>query len=281
MRNKVSFAQGKRDNLYRSNLILGYKRISPKTRYTHVAQRSLSTNISDNLDRIFVDIRPVNTKPIRSDEDLFAAQNLLVDTFYDGVQFDISTKEKALIGVGYINEYLFGIGGEYLKTPVYKNWSLGAEAYLVKKRDPLSFAALGLSDQTLWSAHAAAYYDIPRYDMRLGFRAGSYLDGDIGGTATLSKYFANGASIQGFTTLTNKEDYTDTGGQTNLSAGLRFVMPLTGLVKPIKANINIDTRYGSFVGDSGQYIDAPFRLIDNKEKLDEAHLSHYWQDISE
>jgi len=280
LRNKLSLGKGRRNPLYRSDAVIGYKKADPHKRYTRLQATSLSFNLKNNLDRLYLDVRPVNLKAIRSDEDIYAEQDFIVDTLYDGAHFKVAKDTHALIGAGYIDEGFLGVGGEILKRPLTKNWSLGLEGYFVDKRSPISFGALSIEDQKVWTAHAKFTYDMPKYDMRLGLRTGAYLDGDIGATASLTKNFRNGAKVEGFTTLTNKKDYDNFGDQTNLEAGLRLIMPLGGLIKPFNIQINTDTSYKPFVRDSGQFIEPPFKLIDITEKLDKAHIEKYWNDIT-
>lgn len=279
LRNKLSLGKGRRDVLYRSDVVVGYKKAERHERYTRLQTTSLAFNLKNNLDRLYLDVRPVNLKAIRSDEDIYAEQTMIIDRLYDSVHFKVTEDTHALIGAGYIDEGFLGVGGEVLKRPLTKNWSIGLEGYFVDKRSPISFGALGIEDQKLWTAHAKFTYDIPKYDMRLGLRTGAYLDGDIGATASLTKNFSNGAKLEGFTTMTNKKDYDNFGDQTNLEAGLRLVMPLGGLIKPFKFQLDTDTSYKPFVRDSGQFIDPPFQLIDLTEKVDQAHVEKYWNEL--
>ncbi|MCF7936374.1 MAG: YjbH domain-containing protein [Synergistales bacterium] len=105
-------------------------------------------------------------------------------------------------------------------------WWLGARLSLVHERDPYAFAALSDrdpgafhpvdgADSDWWGAWwlQAGYY-IPSYDADLQVEAGRYLDGDMGGTLSFTRWWDNlgiGFYIAKTDHLTSGKNYSNAG----------------------------------------------------------------------
>lgn len=163
--------------------------------------------------------------------------------------------------VGMLEQMYGGISGEVLWQPVFGSLALGAEVNYVHKRSLDD--AFGLEAQDAVTAFASAYYDFGG-----GYRGqldvGRYLAGDIGGTVTFTREFANGFTLGAFVTLTDmsKEEF----GEGSFDKGIMFSIPATWFLgtpsrreasmtlRPLRgeggARVGVSTRLYEMIHDS-------------------------------
>jgi len=185
LENQISISEEDTSLLRRTALILNVK--NPiETPYLTTAL-GLRFNLSDNIGKLRR-TRPFQPLSIRSDEPEFADRFFALDTAYAAfTHTPYPNLHTSIIG-GYVEEMFAGTGGEILYRPHNKRFAIGADSWLVAKRDPFRFMNIGLVEgSTTLSAHVNGWYDIPKADLTLYAKAGRYLAEDIGATIGLSK----------------------------------------------------------------------------------------------
>ena len=95
---------------------------------------------------------------------------------------------------GILEDMFSGIGFEYLFFKANNNYSLGVEAFKVKKRDyNWGFGHLDYENTTVTANLYYRNYGYIPFDMKVS--AGEYLAGDVGTTIEFSRKFANGVEM--------------------------------------------------------------------------------------
>ena len=280
--NQFSLAEEDQGILYRSSIVAGTHIQRPKSAPSFLSfldfGGSIRLNVKDNLSK-FSKIRPRSALPVRSNEDRFAKRTLSLDTQY--ISFLHSFKDElhlSLIG-GYLEEMYGGFGGEVLFRPYNARWAIGAESWLALKRSPETSWNLGFNGDHLVTSHLNLYYDMPSIDTKLHLQTGRYLAEDIGGKIALSKTFKNGATLEGYVTLTDAADFDLFGGTTHVNHGLKLSLPLGGY-KYTPPNTRLNTKTAPFGRDIGQEIKKPFSLYKLTDRFSEKHISDHWADIA-
>ncbi len=180
---------------------------------------------------------------------------------------------------GYVDENFIGVGSEILYRPFDKRFAIGGESWLVRKRDPFTFANLGARDGSLFTAHINGWYDIPEADVTLGFKTGRYLAKDFGTSLNITKSFKNGASLEGYVSVSDKADTDPFGGTTHADHGLRFTLPL-GSFK-YTPNTNVRVTAAPFGRDIGQFVDNPLPLYKATAPFSLAHITRHWGELND
>lgn len=129
------------------------------------------------------------------------------------------------LSIGLLERMYAGASAELLWAPANSPFALGVEFNTLRQRSPESF--LGMNDLRINSWHASGYYSIGD-----GFNAqldlGRYLAGDIGGTLTLEREFANGIRVGAYATLTNMP--FDVFGEGSFDKGVYLTIPIATLL---------------------------------------------------
>lgn len=276
LENQVSLAEQDEGALFRSSLIAEIKDIP-----LHKAFRGgfgLRLNIADDLDGLS-DLRPRAIIPIRSNVDEFADRVLAVDTAYIASTHNLRPNLYAATMGGYLEEMFAGGGGEILYRPYDKRFALGADGFLVLKRNPETFLNYRLINGMEFSGHLNAWYDIPEADVTLGLKAGRFLAGDYGGTLSLRKNFKNGATLEGYTTISSASDFDLFGGESSADHGIRLSLPLGGFKYTPQSSVKL---IASPLGrDIGQFIRNPIPLYDLTQNFSKAHLIDHWDEVTD
>lgn len=221
---------------------------------------------------------PENSYSVRSNIQRFSDSFIGLDNLWLALTHTSSPDlHIALIG-GYLEEMYGGIGGEILYRPFKSRLSFGTDVWKAYKRDPHTDFHLGFTDRSVTTGHGNIWYDWPDYDFTLGFRAGRYLAGDIGGTVSLSKKFKNGSSISGFVTVTDQSDRNIYGEETQAHHGLQVSIPL-GMYSLLPRNTTVQIKTAPLGRETGQSLDMPLSLHTLTDRLSYAHMSEYWNDI--
>lgn len=243
----------------------------------------LRLNVHDNL-RNLHDFRPRVPLPVRSDVDQFADRRIAVETLYTALPHTIAPDLHMVVAGGYLEEMYAGFGGEILYRPFNKRFAVGGESWLALKRDPDSLLNLNLTGDHLLTAHLNASYDLPKWDMTLGVKAGQYLAADTGASLSLTKYFKNGAKLEGYLTLSDQSDYDLFGSETHADHGLRLTVPLGGFTGGFKfAPDNMRAKITSkpLGRDIGQSIQSPLPLFELTDPLSQSHLIRHWTEVTD
>lgn len=238
------------------------------------AGASLRLNVADNLDEIAL-LRPLSALPVRSDVQFFTDDLVSVDRSYLSYKTNLNHNTYLALTAGYLEEFYGGAGGEILYRPYDKRFALGAEAWLVNRRDPFTSMNTGFNGDSLMSGHINAWYHWPQSDLVMQASIGRYLAEDIGAGLALEKHFKNGVQFSAYASLTDQKDQTILGGTSNIFHGFKISVPL-GHLKHMPAGSRIVQKIEPFGRDQGQRIDKAEPLYELTERFSKHHLSEYW-----
>lgn len=276
LENRIGLSEEDQGILYRTGLILEQRQQLPASL---VSGGALRFNLKNNLENLN-EYRPRSLLPVRSDADLFARQNVSLDRLYLGWLKTVQPDLHVAFTAGYLEEMYAGAGAEILYRPFGKNWAIGAEAFQVMKRNPLSTLNQGLTIDGLLTGHLQAWYKLPQSpETTLQLRVGRYLAEDLGATFALDHRFKNGAALSGFMTMSQTSDYDLFGEEAHLHHGLRLSLPI-GSLDYVPRNSRIDVIAEPFGRDSGQALDKPLKLYDLTDAFSLQHMASNWGDIS-
>jgi len=149
-----------------------------------------------------------------------------------------------------------GVSTEFLWWPVNSDIAIGAELNWTRQRD---FAMLfGFQDYDVVTGHVSAYWALGNgFETRVD--VGRYLAGDLGGTLTLRRTFANGWEVGAFATLTDvsAEDF----GEGSFDKGILLTLPLSWFSgRPSRAEYDLTIR--PVQRDGGARLNVEDRLYD-------------------
>ncbi len=274
--NQISISEEDTSLLRRTSLIASMK--APDAIKYFTGGLGLRLNLSDNLGKLRR-IRPRSSFPIKSDVYDFADRFFALDHAYTAFTHTIMPNTHASLIAGYIDENFSGAGGELLYRPYNKRYAIGADSWLVQKREPFTFANLGTRDGNLFTAHLNGWYDIPKADTVFAIKAGRYLAEDFGFTTSLTKHFKNGAKLEGYLSISNQEDFDLFGGTTHADHGLRLTLPLGGF----KYTQNTETLLTAapFGRDIAQTVTNPIPLYKASEPFSLSHIAKYWDALND
>lgn len=272
--NAVSLSEEDNGLLYRTGMVLETR----EQIFDHLLYgASVRVDVADNLHRLR-EYRPARPLSTRGNIDEFADRTISLDHLYlsylDNPRDDVFTA----LTVGHIDEMYGGTSGEVLYRPFGKRFALGIEGFGGFKRDPRVWLNNGLFiDQGAWTAHVAAYYEMPD-DLTFTAKAGRYLAGDVGGTLAMEKRFANGVTLAAHVTATDKADFDVFGSETHLYSGLELSLPI-GQIKHVPRGSAVRTKIAPLGRDTGQQIDNPVSLYKMTEPLSYRHIGEYWDTV--
>ena len=238
----------------------------------------LRLNLSANLGKLRR-TRPRSSFPIKSDVYNFADRRIAIDHAYTALTHTIAPDTHGSIMAGYLDENFTGIGSELLYRPFDKRYAIGAEGWLVRKRDPFTTLNLGTRQGSLFAAHINGWYDIPKADVTLGIKAGRFLAKDLGASASLTKNFKNGAKLEGYLSISDKADFDLFGGTTHADHGLRLTLPLGGYKYTPNSQIRVTA--APFGRDIAQTVTNPIPLYEATEPFSLAHISKHWGELND
>ncbi|WP_298858736.1 YjbH domain-containing protein [uncultured Sulfitobacter sp.] len=198
-----------------------------------------------------------------------------ITNLYVNRQWKAAPDVYARVTAGYLERMFGGVSAEVLWKPVGSRLALGVEANYVKQR---AFDnALGFQDYGVATGHASAYYEFGN-----GFTGqldvGRYLAGDVGGTVTLEREFANGWRVGGFFTLTDvsAEDF----GEGSFDKGITVTIPMDWLIgKPDQRKRSTTLR--PLTRDGGARLNVPGRLYEQVRSGHREGLVGNWSGVWE
>nr|WP_261368251.1 YjbH domain-containing protein [Pseudosulfitobacter koreense] len=215
-------------------------------------QHRLVGNISDS--RRFANSR---LPKVRTDALRYAqAGDTTLRNLYISKQWKPRADTYARVSAGYLEAMFGGVSAEVLWKPVNSRLALGVEANYVRQRD--FEQRLGFADYSAATGHVSAYYEFGGgYHGQL--EAGRYLAGDVGGTATVTREFANGWRVGGFFTLTDVSaaDF----GEGSFDKGILLSIPVSWFIgQPSKRTVSTTIR--PIQRDGGARLAVPGRLYE-------------------
>ena len=188
------------------------------------------------------------------------------------------------IAMGYLEEMYAGAGGQILYRPYGKRLAIGAEAWDVVRRDPFSdFGVRATSNSQRWTGHINTYYELGDARTTIYGRVGRYLAEDFGATLGVSKYYNNGAKLNGYVTSTNAHEIDIFGGESDTFAGIRVQIPFERK-KYMPAFMSdyccdTDVSFEPINRDTGQLLNHPLPLYETSEPLSYRHLIRHWPEV--
>ena len=212
---------------------------------------------------------------VRSNAVLYAqGSDAVLDNLYVSKQWKPGDDLYARVTAGYLERMFGGVSGELLWKPVGSRLALGVEANYVKQR---AFSGLGFQDYGVATGHASAYYEFGD-----GYHAqvdvGRYLAGDIGGTVTLTREFANGWRVGGFFTVTDVSA-TDFG-EGSFDKGINLTIPVSWFLgTPGKRTVSTTIR--PIQRDGGARLTVPGRLYEQVRSGHRNALENQWSRVWE
>ncbi len=174
------------------------------------------------------------------------------------------------LSFGWLERMYAGASAELLWAPADSPLALGVEVNALRQRDPES--RLGVNDLRITSWHASGYYSFGD-----GFHAqldlGRYLAGDLGGTLTLEREFANGIRVGAFATLTDMP--FEVFGEGSFDKGITVTIPMATLLgTPTRATNT--TAINSITRDGGARVNIANRLYPNIRDVRANALRRTW-----
>jgi len=130
-----------------------------------------------------------------------------------------------MLSGGILEDMFSGYGFEYLYFKHNNNYSIGFEAFDVKKRDyNWGFGTFGYETLTAHINLNYRNYGLIPFDMKLSY--GKYLAGDIGTTIEFSRTYENGLNFGVFASFTDVS--AEQFGEGSFDKGLFFNIPIYG-----------------------------------------------------
>ncbi len=227
-------------------------------------------NVADNLDH--------HPGKVRGDTAGFADNAIGLDSLYAAWTDSFGDGLHMALVAGYPEEMFGGFGGEILWRPFDSRLALGAETWRVWKRDPDTILNAGFSGYDTLSGHVNAWYDLSG-GFTLQGRFGRYLAEDTGGTINLARHFRNGMTLEGYATVTNREDRDFFGDSSHIAQGLLLKVPL-GRYKHVPEGISVRFAAEPSTREAGQAIASPVPLYETTEPFSKRHMIAYWDEIT-
>lgn len=183
-------------------------------------------SIYDEFDQLTIPPRDTYPNQVRSDnKDYFNnfSEGVIIGRLELNRLFSRDRKHFYLLSAGIFEEMFGGIGGEYLYYPEGSLYSIGIEAYYVRKRE----YDMKLQFQDYENILVRTNFSItePKTGINIKLSAGEYLAGDIGYTFEVGRKFHNGIKMSAFFTRTDvpKRLY----GEGSFDKGVKFTIPFS------------------------------------------------------
>ena len=212
---------------------------------------------------------------VRTDQVRYAQTDTALYDLYASYQWRPGQNLYARVTAGLLERMFGGVSAELLWKPVDSRLALGIEGNYVRQRD--FRGGFGFRDYTVATGHATAYLEMGRgYVAQLS--AGRYLAGDVGGTLSVDRTFANGWSVGGWFTLTNVS--AAQYGEGSFDKGVRFSIPVSWFLgKPTQQSLGLALR--PIQRDGGQRLALPVGLYGQVRKAHERALEAEWSRVWE
>ena len=190
--------------------------------------------------------------PVRSDlADYLAEGRTSIARLQVDFVTAITRSLYARASAGLFEPMFGGVGGELLYHPYGAAWAIGADLNWVRQRD---FDQLfDFQDYDVVTGHLSLYYQLARHQMLAVVRGGRYLAGDYGVTVDVSRRFANGIRLGGFSTVTDATP--DEFGQGSFDKGVYIAVPFE-LFWPHSSRRMARATFSALTRDGGQRLDV-------------------------
>lgn len=217
------------------------------------------------------DVDPAPAAPLPStDGGSYDRTRIRLDRLYGAFDAKVSETVYGGLTFGLLEREYRGISAEALWIPNDQNWALGAELTYAEKRDYED--PFGSLDFDAVTGFVSLYWDTGYKGLSARVDAGRYLAGDWGTTLSVSRSFANGWEVTGYTTLT--EDNRDE----RLKLGARVSIPLSTLA-PVDTQRRSVLRVGGNFGDAGARVSVPNRLMGRVKEARNQRIEDGWSEF--
>ena len=213
-------------------------------------------------------LQPVRTDTFRYDSHGDPDLETLTAAWYARLADDVYTR----VTLGYLERMFAGVSAEVLWRPVQQRWALGAELDYVAQRNPDGGLGFNFYNYKVATGRVSGYYDLGN-GLHLQLDLGRYLAGDVGGTITLTREFANGWKIGAFATKTNVS--SKTFGEGSFDKGIMMQIPLAWFTgRPTRALEPFVIR--PLTRDGGAQLLVDGRLFDVLHSYDARGVDSQW-----
>ncbi|HEY8964006.1 MAG TPA: YjbH domain-containing protein [Alphaproteobacteria bacterium] len=253
--------------LHRTRLIAEGLQVRP---YGFMFGVGVASTIATNSD--VLEYLPDTRPPVRRDMVNFG-NPLSIDRLYASWHNTPITDLHVGITGGYLEEMYAGAGAEIIYRPWNKPFWIGADGWQVWRRKP-SMMDLNISNESHFTGHVRAGYDVPDSRMSFHAAAGKYLAGDLGGTLGMKYDFPSGMYVDATMTWTDREEQQGFFSNTKFDPMLRVVVPLN---KNRKANQHQFRGNFRQVGrDGGQMLSRPMPIEEMTESFGTREVARAW-----
>jgi len=164
---------------------------------------------------------------------------------------------------GYFEEMFGGVGAEVLYRQPGSRWALGADVNQVRQRG--FEQRLAFQDYRVRTGHVTGYWMTPFEGVQASLAAGQYLAGDKGATLTLTRVFANGATMGAYATKTNVP--AAVFGEGSFDKGIFWSVPFDALLTST-ARGTAHFMWKPLTRDGGAMVGRPVNLFQDTTWLD-------------
>ena len=197
------------------------------------------------------------------------------DTYISRMQLDyFFNPYKEVFGkfsAGILENMYAGAGVEFLYKPFEENFSVGMEAYRVKKR---AFdRKFDLLDYEINTGHINFNYHLPQWGILGTLSYGKYLAGDEGYTFDISRRLSSGFRTGIFFTLTNVS--AEQFGEGSFDKGFYFQIPIDLFLNDYRSGY-INFKLRPLTRDGGQKLEAGNDLIGIFHSTSRAEIERDW-----
>ncbi len=244
-------------------------------------QYNLSENLSANLEmrqRVIGNIGGGTIGPaspgyprVRTTGSLYSSSTPVVERATVDYLFRPAQDFYGRLSLGMLERMYAGASAELLWSRVDSPLALGVEVNALRQRAPNSL--FGTNNLRVNSWHVSGYYSFGD-----GFHAqldlGRYMAGDMGGTLTLEREFANGIRVGAYATLTDMP--FDVFGEGSFDKGIHVTIPIATLLgTPTTARQT--TTINSITRDGGARVNIANRLYPSIRDSREHALRRSWE----
>lgn len=212
----------------------------------------LSLPLSNNTEALLLS---ADTRdPARRDLARFA-NGIGVERLYAAWTATPATDTHVSLNAGWLEEMYAGAGVQAVYRPFGSAFWAGVDAWALWRRDPASALNFQWTDDTRFSGHVRAGYDVPDTRFAVTLAAGRYLAGDTGATATLRYSFESGALVEAGLTWSNRREDDGFFRDSQFEPTLAARWPLGG-----SGHRRAVTTLRQVGRDGGQMLDRPLPL---------------------
>lgn len=210
---------------------------------------------------------------VRTNSLLYSSSSPVIRRATLDYTFRPATDLYSRVSIGWLERMYAGASAELLWAPVNSAFAFGVEVNALRQRDPN--ALLGVNKLRVNSWHVSGYYSFGD-GLNAQLDLGRYLAGDVGGTLTLEREFANGIRVGAYATLTNMP--FEVFGEGSFDKGISVSIPMATLLGTPTKTRNT-TRLNSITRDGGARVNVSDRLYSSIRDVRANALRRNWDAV--